>query len=198
MKRLVPVSLIALFLSSATSAVPAQTRRTPNAPAPAEQPSIPQTPVPPDWDPPTFCGRVIALSDKGLTIKPEGWVMLGIISYNADWTLKTNMIYKQDNTKPPRSFVFHGHVLQTLGRSGHKVTDVQVGDVVRIECRRLHGIANCVDIVIERRPGGGIPPALDTDTPEKWRKHTLMNTQQFVEETVVPKWIPRMLMRLHP
>lgn len=111
----------------------------------------------PDEKPPgTFRGRVIGLSDDGITIKPEG-------SASTQWTRllangqKEAWIYRQDNTKPPMVFAFtanHKRIGVSSQGGQHKLADVQVGDIVKIDCYCYSGVMHCLGIEVHRRPGG--------------------------------------------
>src|SRR5262249_38080327 len=98
-------------------------------------------------------------------------------------------IYKQDNTKPAMSFVFsanHKRIGVSSGPGQHKLADVRVGDVVKIDCYCYSGVMHCLGIEVHRRPGGRVPPAIgDNDLPKEYRHmgyDVCRNREQFAEE----------------
>jgi hypothetical protein len=199
MRFFAPMVLVGLALSPTDSAEP--------LPKPDST-----EPVPADWPPCAFVGKVVALSDETITIKPQGHLKIYRIPSSADRPAKKEQVYVQDNTKPARLFVFSDPLLyfngtlpaarrRGLGLSpttGHKISDVQTGDLVFISCNRAKGVDYCTRLEIQRRPGGRVPPAIDDDKrdPNK-RIDTGYNVAQFVEETVAPMWAPWLLVRFN-
>jgi hypothetical protein len=67
----------------------------------------------------------------------------------------------------------------------HRVSDLRIGDLVRLECMRAQPNA-CYAIGIYRRPGGKVPPAArDLTFPKEHRWDVRMNAQQAAEERAV-------------
>jgi hypothetical protein len=113
-----------------------------------------------------YRGKVVELTEKSVTIKPEGEVK--VVQYCGGDDLSKARIYIQDNTEPPRKFVFTEGLLYHSGLNpnyrggsmpyfGHKVSDLKVGDSIYINCRRMKAQENCERIQIEARPDGNIP-----------------------------------------
>lgn len=159
----------------------------------------PWLPVGKDFVPNSYRGRIIDLTGKTMIVKPEGVVTIGEIKF-LPGGIKEKRAYVQDNTQPPRTFVFSGSLLRMsgldstyrgavapLGGDHHKVGDLEVGDIVYIRCGRDEGVDYCYDVQIHRRPGGRVPPANeDGKLPHHRRWDTAMNAKQFVEEKVFP------------
>jgi len=140
-----------------------------------------------DWVPIGFYGRVVALTPQTVTVKPEGNLTATLTWRSLDGT-EHKKVYVQDNTKPPREFTF-SEMLKPgpngVGGAayGHRVSDVQVGDVVHISCTRTRGVDYCRAIEIYRRPGGQVPPAVgETDVSPEHRWSVRMNAEQAREE----------------
>lgn len=194
MRVLTVVVLVGLSLAAFGSDMPRP------APIPRPQPE----PVGPDWVPCAYCGRVVGITEKGLTIKPERGLKIFIIKPLPDGTTR-EWVYVQDNTQPPREFVFNDCLFfdrpgpKTPRCGEHQVSDLRVGDFVEISCHRFRGLDFCTRLEIQRRPGGKVPPALHDDkTSLEGRVDTRRNAEQFIEEKVVPKLIPRLFVRFHP
>ena len=139
-----------------------------------------------DEFPHIFMGRVAAMTGQTITLKPEGYIKFTTqLSTGEAYELVS--VYKQDNTKPPRTFVFHRDLLRGIvERRHHKIADVQPGDVVWIDCRRLEGVDFCIEIEIWRRPGGRVPPAFgDNVESPKLRVDNFRNAEQAQEEMLI-------------
>jgi hypothetical protein len=159
---------------------------------------------------PSYYGRVVSVTGEAVTIKPEGVLKFEYKQALADGAVK-RWERVQDNTEPPRTFVFSDSALSINGTlpatklakgpisvncpvGEHKISDLRPGDVVWIGCQRFRGIDLCTDIRIQRRPGGKVPPAIGDDKASpKNRIDNGANAAQFGEETLAPKWIPWML-----
>jgi hypothetical protein len=146
-----------------------------------------QQPVDKDFDPPSYRGIVVGLTEKTVTIKPAGILTCLEISSLPDGTKKERQ-YTQDNTQPPREFVF-SEILRPrpggVGRPivGHQIADLRMGDVVEISCQRSRGVYVCTDIKIHRRPGGRVPPTVaDARLSQERRWDNARNAEQDREE----------------
>jgi hypothetical protein len=131
-------------------------------------------PVTGDFDafqPPLFGGKVVAMTKDEITIKPEGKIMSPSFTRQPDGTTKETCRYVQDETKPPRTFVFTEELLYHSGLnpnyrggggaySGHLVNDVKVGDTVYISCTRMRAKDYCPRITITARPDEKVPPTV--------------------------------------
>lgn len=172
--------------------------------------------VGPDELPPSYMGQVTAVSGETIVIKPKGNHKITATLSLGGGKVEQLADYVQDNSKPPHSFVFSNELLYYNGtlpatrfpkrglgltpQGGlHKISDVQIGDIVWITCRRDQGTDTCIEIQILRRPGGKVPPAFDDEKRDaKSRIDNGRNAEQFIEEKVVPKLIPRLFVRFHP
>lgn len=130
-----------------------------------------QLPVGPDFQPPAYHGKVVEITKKTVTIRLEGYLQFNEISYLAEGT-KRERVYIQDNDQPPKEFVFGDQLILrpdgvSLVKDGHNISDLRVGDVVRIGRNQWLGIDYCNMIQICRRPGGKVPPAVED---ERWSK----------------------------
>ena len=112
MRVLTAVVLVGLSLTASGSDMPRP------APIPRPQPE----PVGPDWVPCDFCGRVVGITEKGQTIKPERGLKIFIIKPLPDGTTR-EWVYVQDNTQPPREFVFNDCLF--FDRPGPKTPSVR-------------------------------------------------------------------------
>jgi hypothetical protein len=189
MRLLVVPVLIGLLVAPLAASYPPG-----DLPRPAPMP----IPVPKDWQPGSYRGRVVALTDKTVTIKPEGNLRMEIVSFHPDGTVKEKLVYVQDNTQPPRVFTFSDRLLprpngQPGVAQGHKISDVRLGDVIYINCSQSRGVDHCSEIEIHRRPGGRVPPALQDERLSELGKRlgkdfnqsrldTQMNAAQTAEE----------------
>jgi hypothetical protein len=142
-----------------------------------------------------YQGRVVAVTEKTVTIRPEGLLWVASIKYLHGGTLTRR--YTQDNSKPPRTFTFCDDLLhdRASGRSLYKIADLKIGDAVLISCGRHNGVDYCINIEIQRRSGGTVPPSQDVFLPEKFRHSARMNAEQFAEETFAPHVVPWLLLR---
>lgn len=192
MRFLLSLALFGLQLSSSGSTEPKQN------PKPDELP-----PVDKSFEPHDYSGRVTAVSEEAVTIKPEGFVRIDEIKVLPDGVTQQRKVYIQDNTKPPRTFVFTDGALLTNGtlpaarRAGppiavrvpyrqHKISDLQPGDFVQISCGQSKGVYFCSEIEIHRRPGGQVPPAIGDDKlPVSKRVSTQRNAAQEQEVKIV-------------
>jgi hypothetical protein len=170
-------------------------------PKPKPKPPKVVLPVGDDYDPGVYLGRVTVLTEEKITIKPEGDLRTGPITFLPDGT-EVHRLYVQDNTKPPKTFVFSDGVLafsdmlppgrkhsSTAAWGDHKVTEVLLGDLVFINYCRIQGIDTCTHIQITRRPGGKVPPGFyDDKTTWEYRSDNRANTEQYLEETLVPAY----------
>jgi hypothetical protein len=156
-------------------------------------------------------GRVISVTAESITIKPEGDLKHTYKRYHANgFTQSEEKV--QDNNEPSRQFVFNDEMLYWNGTlpaahrakrisvsppdGHHKISDVQPGDLVLIECRRVQGIDYCTELEIHRRPGGRVPPAWGDDKlPEEKRIDSWRNAAQYREEKAVVT-MQRCLVRL--
>jgi hypothetical protein len=144
-----------------------------------------------DFVPTTYRGRVVGLTNKTVTIKPGGSVQTNEVSFHPDKTVKEERVYIQDNNQPPRLFVFGDQLLPRPNgacpvQHGHRIADLQMGDVITIGCSRFRGVDHCTRIEIYRRPGGKVPPAVGDDklsVQNRW--DTRRNAEQAREETAV-------------
>lgn len=155
------------------------------------EPAPPPKPIRNQHDviPSTFRGKVMAVTDKSITVKPEGFVEGRAIRFLPDGQQEVVSVYKQDNTKPPMTFVFSDDLLlingplagrlKGAGYRQHRIADVQVGDHVEIGCDTAKkGVAVCGNLQIIRRYGGRVPPAItDNDLPPK-RQHLRVDVQR--------------------
>jgi hypothetical protein len=165
----------------------------------AEPPGAPAAiPVPKDWQPGAYRGRIVALTEKSVTIKLEGIVRMEAITFNPDGTVKQKCFYTQDNSQGPRAFTFNNALTpgpngKPSVQSGHKVSDLRMGDVVYVLCTHAKGVDYCGEIEIHRRPGGQVPPAIQDEmliqlgkkigkdlTDSRW--DVRMNAEQILEE----------------
>ena len=167
-------------------------------PIPPPKPVLNQDDVPPL----SFRGRVTVVTGESITIKPEGDIKITESRYLGDGRWEVLSVYRQDNTKPPRTFVFDDGLLflnGTLPAGGrakhiaisnpsqqHKISDVRPGDHVQIRCNRVQGVDCCRELHIVRRYGGRVPPAIGDDKLPKDLQHlridTLSNAEQAREE----------------
>jgi hypothetical protein len=134
--------------------------------------------------PPSFMGRVTAVSEKHLVLKPEVGLTLTTTHYTNGRPFRTT-VYVQDNTKPPRTFVFSPTYQPLHGE--HKHSEIQVGDLVYLRCIRKDGVDICFGVQIHRRPGGRVPPIIGddkTDPSHRWDNRR--NAEQWIEETLIP------------
>lgn len=154
-----------------------------------------------DEMPSMFRGKVTALTDKTITIKPEGFVTTRSRRLLEDGRWDVVAVYKQDNTKPPKTFVFSkkllflngvrpGGGLKGAGYGQHKISDVRLGDHVEISCNTAQKEeAICGELRILRRYGGRVPPAIgDTELPvnqQHLRVDSWRNAEQEIEEKAV-------------
>jgi len=151
-----------------------------------------EVPVPKDWAPPAYVGRVIGLTDKTVSLKLVRELRIEEISFNPDGSEKSKMVYIQDNNQPAKLFVFHEQLLPRANgvagpQDSHTVADLRLGDVIKIRSSRdIRGdrhVEYCHSIRIQRRPGGQIPPlVIDKALPLEHRWHTKMNIEQAREE----------------
>ncbi len=142
-------------------------RQNPNA----DRPGVPVTKDFDAFDPPVFGGKVVALTKDGVTIKPEGaWGSAHIVC-QPDGTMKEVCRYIQDDTQPPRTFVFTEDMLYQSGLNPtyrgpgapylwHPVTDVKIGDTVEIGCVHTPAKVYCTRITIKSRPDAQVPPTI--------------------------------------
>jgi hypothetical protein len=157
-----------------------------------------------DFYPHAFHGRVVSLTDETITIQPEGDFRIGEITFLPDGTV-VERLYFQDNSQPAKTFTFSDDMLATndtlpadrkdKGQKSprvrqHKISDILVGDIVRINCwKRQGGGETCLSIQIQRRPRGKVPPALgDNDVSAESRVDIQHNAEQFLEETLIPAY----------
>ncbi len=190
-----------LSLTAAASPVPH---------APCQTPPD-EVPVGADYQPIAFRGRVASLSAKGLIIAPQGHLKLSAsISYHPDRTVKEKKVYIQDNTQPPRAFVFAPGLVPPAGivPRGHMVSDLQDGDIVQIEWCREGGRDFCTGIKIHRRPGGTVPPTaedkrlitLGMKLGENFDRHRwdyAANAEQARDDSCM-RVLSRLFIRFHP
>ncbi len=80
--------------------------------------------------------------------------------------------------------------------SGHRLRQVRAGDKVGFRVVPTSRGPVVVSLGIYRRPGGKIPPAEDDQLPEHCRIHNRWNTEQFIEEKILPS-LPWVLLFLH-
>lgn len=123
-----------------------------------------------------FCGQVVALTEDTLTVK--NW---------SDFPRTFAVSPTLTSKRIPLEW--------RLG-TGHRLGDVRVGDKVTMDLAKARDGPVCIRLGIYRRPGGIIPPAEDEQLPAKTRLHIRCNAEQFVEETLAPKWVPWMLINL--
>ncbi|MCI0705102.1 MAG: hypothetical protein L0241_28915 [Planctomycetia bacterium] len=189
MRILIVLALVGLSLTSLQSDEP--------------KPKPPQAvlPVGDDFVPSAYLGRVVNVTEETVTIKPEGDLKIGSISFHPDGTIKEERLYIQDNTKPPQTFVFsdglhwYNGTLPAARRAGlvltphsglHKISDLRPGDFVFINSYRRQGIDYCAEILIQRRPGGQVPLTIGDDKlPVKDRIATGYNDAQAREEMMI-------------
>ncbi len=160
----------------------------------------PPEPVGADFVPHVYRGRIVGLSQTTVTIQPVNGLSMREISYLPDGSTREK-VYVQDNTQPPLKFVFSDLMVPKVGGqplvpSGHRATDVQVGDIVYLNRQHLRGVDTCIRIEIERRPGGRVPPAVGDERRRSpaHRWDNKRNAEQFAEEAFAPKWAPAMLL----
>ena len=160
-------------------------------------------PAGPGFDPGGFQGRIVGFTKSGVIIKPEGRYKVTSSFTLPDGTT-VNVVYVQDNTQPPREFVFEDCLFpdrpgsKTARVGEHNVTDLRNGDIVNIGYSGPAQGGACVCIQIRRRPGGRVPPAIwDSKFDECNRVCTRCNAEQFIEEKVVPVTLPRLLRNIH-
>jgi hypothetical protein len=154
------------------------------------------------FEPPDFRGQVVGLTDKTVTIKPQGSLKFTATTFNRDGTIKDEKVYVQDNGQPPRMFDIDA-MRPRPGRGkriqyGHMPDDLRMGDVVLIGCKHVRGTDYCTRIQIYRRPGGKVPPAYeDKDARFEKRWDTIMNAKQAAEEKafVAAVWLSLRLIR---
>lgn len=79
---------------------------------------------------------------------------------------------------------------------GHRLADVRVGDVVRVEYHHRNGLDTCQAIDICRRPGGKIPPVPGESPHAPFRVHERLQAYQDWEEKGIP--IPPEHLPVHP
>jgi hypothetical protein len=183
-----------LLIAAALLAVPLTPAATSAQATPAPVGTYP--PVGEDFTPSIYKGRIIAMTEKTVTVKPYGDIreyLMGPIRPDGTRDIRE---YVQDNNKPPQTFTFTESLLywsgtNTAGRVGtpppdgtHNVGDLRVGDLVFIDCGwRVGGVVYCRDVQIHRRPGGKVPPARGAEKlPVEKRWDTQANAAQFAEE----------------
>jgi hypothetical protein len=179
-------SISALILAG----ISVQPPSVPDQVQPAAPLRIIERPARPDFEPGLYTGRIVALTDKTVTIRFAGCVKIIEVWPQRDGTVIHN-VYVQDNAKPPREFPFSAHLLRDFWGGpppedmAHRVSDLRIGDLVRLECMRAQPNA-CYAIGIYRRPGGKVPPAArDLTFPKEHRWDVRMNAQQAAEERAV-------------
>ena len=180
------------------------------APVPAPPPKPARTPVGADYEPDVFLGRVESMSDRMITVKPEGRLRVEFTRRTSEG-VREEWYYEQDNNQPAKTFTFsdcmlqHNGVLLPPGRRGHQppdrceylIADVRVGDRVHVSYGTLRGELLCTSLTIMRRPGGRVPDACGDDDPAyKVKVSTQRNALQCAEETIAGKWGPRLLSAL--
>jgi hypothetical protein len=150
-----------------------------------------------DFLPPEYRGQVTELTEREITIKLERELTIFQLAFHPDGTVKDKRVYVQNNNLPPKTFEFSPLLLHHSGLNpnyrgsispyiGHKVTDLRAGDIVNVECYRFRGLEYCSRVVIERRFGGKVPPAVElAGTAEEHRLHNRMNAEQAREERAV-------------
>jgi hypothetical protein len=150
-----------------------------------------EVPVPKDWPPPAYYGRVVGLTDKMVTLKLVRGLRIERIAFNPDGTEKWKQVYVQDNNQPPKVFVFADQLIpKANGRiavqTGHRMADVRIGDEIHIGCYQGQGVEYCAGIQIYRRPGGRVPMAMNEekiDPEHRW--DTKRNAEQVREEKAI-------------
>jgi hypothetical protein len=154
----------------------------------------PPEPVGPDYVPSWYYGKVVGITDKAVTIKLEGDVKLDPIE-GLPGGIQKKWVYVQDNTQPPLEFIFADNLFpgrrgpKTPRCSEHQVADLRVGDVIELRRQRMRGGDYCIGIQIQRRPGGKVPPAIgDAKAQPEHRVDNRMNTEQYLEETLIPAY----------
>lgn len=181
-------------------------------PKPKPKPPHPVRMVGPEYEPCAMLGRVESLSPDRVTIKPQGQFGIRGQSFYPDGSIREEYVYIQDNTKPARAFVFGDSLrifsdlpvpaarrvgLNHPARSReHKITDLQVGDVVMISYSPGAARDVCMSIRIQRRPGGRVPDAYQDEDAGPRSIAVQRNSEQFVEETIAGRWGPRLLAAL--
>jgi hypothetical protein len=144
-----------------------------------------------EWEPTAFSGKIVALTEDAVVIKPAGELKITVESRRGEGTV-TKMVYVQDNKQAPKRFVFSDRLLpRPNGASpvqfGHNITDLRVGDLVTVgQWTRVRGVDYCNTLEIYRRPGGKVPPVVeDKNTSVENRWDTRMNAAQAREEKAV-------------
>ncbi len=177
------------------------------APVPAPPPKPARKPVDADYEPHVFLGRVESMSDRMITVKPEGRLRVEFARRTSEG-VREEWYYEQDNNQPAKTFTFadrmleHNGVRLPPGRGAHGkpirceylIADVRVGDRVHVSYGTLRGELLCTSLTIMRRPGGRVPDACGDDDPAyKVKVSTERNAVQCVEETIAGKWGPQLL-----
>ncbi len=190
--------LLVLFLCLGGSA--------PAAPIPPAAPKPARKPAGPDYQPTGFLGRVEFIGPDKVTLKPERNPQITWVETNSDGS-EVEVFYVQDNTQPPKTFTFSDRLLTLNGvvlprnrvwngqysRGEHRISDVRVGDLIYVDYGTLRGQTLCSWIAVLRRPGGRVPDAYGDDNPDyKLKSSTERNAEQFIEETVAGRWVPRL------
>lgn len=153
-----------------------------------------------DETPFTYCGRVVAVTGETITVKPEGYVCVLHTRAGRDGRAEVVSIYKQDNTKPPRTFVFSDTLLDINGtlptdrrllpRGGvgawerqHKISVVRVGDHVELETHvNTNKVPICASLEILRRYGGQVPTAVGDHIFRPSDKHLRVDVSRNAEQ----------------
>lgn len=86
--------------------------------------------------------------------------------------------------------------LERVLGTGHRLNQLKVGDWVCFDLAHAADGYVCRTLGIYRRPGGQIPEAEDSHLPSHNRLHIRCAVDQFVEENVVPKMLPRLALKL--
>jgi len=132
-------------------------------------PRVGPAPVSRGFKPDEYHGRVVALTEKAVTIKLEGNLQIEVVSFHPDGTIKEKKVYTQDNNQASLTFPFAPQLLPRPNgiehvQRGHKVSEIQIGDVIQIRSSQWQGADHCTEIKIYRRPAGRVPPTVG----DKW------------------------------
>lgn len=161
---------------------------------------------------PGFMGLVQEVTDKHMVIKPQGNIKFTWTHFGANGRPVAEYEVKQDNSGPPKKFVYSHQTLATNGtlpkgvkleiqnaeggRGQHKLSEVRPGDLVLISCERIKGENVCYAIEIHRRPGGRVPPAIGDDKQENNRRIDVQRNADQEREELSLRCISKVLLRL--
>ena len=147
-----------------------------------------------------YYGIVTAIDKESITIT-GGQRRVEEVGPGPDgkWIVQKVIIYKG---QPPRKFLAcdalaSGKFKKTPLTSSfetYRLSDVSVGDHVRIGYIRLNGVDIVEDISIRRRPGGLVPPAPGEDPKETNKWHDRCNAREFLIVKAVPT-LPQLALR---